>query len=392
MKILICGHALDAPMSGYGRACYELARALETTGARVDHATNRSSPAEYDVVIVHSTPHTAVSVAGAIRAGGYQGLLIGYTTWEFLDISASMAASFEVFNQVWSPCGRESQLLAQTEARLRVHTVPHAFDVETMKDRVDYTTDKKTDPFRFYWIGAWNARKNPAGLIRAYCHAFSSTNKHVLLRIHSPGVTDLQISHALAQTCLDRSEMPPIKFSREPFIEEEMFQLHKNHDCFVTASRGESWNLPAFDAALAGRHVIAPRVHGSTEFLDGTSADLYESTAQPAYLEDAVMTGADSATTHTMSFSGKAPQGMDCRQTWGDPHLARLSHLMRLAVFGNKRYLAMHQSYAGVPLNKLEPTRDYARSMLVGKFSHANVGRIALDGINYLLQNGSKRA
>ena len=51
---------------------------------------------------------------------------------------------------------------------------------------------------------------------------------------------------------------------RDRYIDDQaLFALHAKSDCFVSASRGEAWNLPAFDAMLAGKGL---KLDGVIEF------------------------------------------------------------------------------------------------------------------------------
>jgi hypothetical protein len=57
-----------------------------------------------------------------------------------------------------------------------------------------------------------------------------------------------------------------VKVMREAFTTAQMMQLHKVGDVYVTLSRGEGWDMPAFDAKLAGNRMVFTRSGGPQEF------------------------------------------------------------------------------------------------------------------------------
>src|SRR6185295_1274929 len=150
-------------------------------------------------------------------------------------------------------------------------------DEETYTARKGIYATPDAEPFKFYYVGAWTQRKNPTGVIRAFCHAFTRADP-VQLLLQCSGASLESIAAAAGSSGMGSERAPSIRPSVAPLTDEGILDLHRTADCFVTASRGEAWNLPAFDAMLAGRHVIAPRGQGSDDFLEDTSAALYFST------------------------------------------------------------------------------------------------------------------
>jgi hypothetical protein len=117
--------------------------------------------------------------------------------------------------------------------------------------------------------------------------------------------------------------------------------LHVYCDCFVSASRGESWNLPAFEAMLAGRHIIAPAHQGSDDFLAITSADLYGSRLAPAGGE-IIMGQPVDGQPGMVRAQYVGTQGLTAKDDWREPDIAELAMLMRRAYAEKRRKLVRH--------------------------------------------------
>jgi glycosyltransferase involved in cell wall biosynthesis len=356
----------------------------------------RSTPdlsPEPDAVIVHTLPLDCAKLMQRIDFPARR-RLIAYTTWEGSSrVSADAAKALARFERVWVPSAVTQRL---TEgAGFPVDVVPHAFDnaltgrshkpcptccdfhvldgfppgtsVTTpggpgtvrewtqygsaVRVRVQHETDRenydpcqltadRVGPYRFYYIGAWAARKNPDGVIQAYLREFTPEDDVELL-IQSSGAGDSACAVTQIATGLTMEEMPTIRYSNQRVTDAQIRSLHRESHCFVTATRGEAWNLPAFDAMMAGRHVIAPAGMGSDDFLMGTSADRYSSRIVPAGGEVRLVADPMAPPGHaTAVYFGT--QGLTVRSNWREPDIEELGCLMRQAYTDNKTTLRMN--------------------------------------------------
>ena len=342
--------------SGYGKAALELAVALDRAKVDLDIRTIGPRDSEWslqelslrhieypDAVVVHTLPgdcSRVLEIEGLQRGTGPQ--LVAYTTWEALTAPAAIVAPlFENFDQVWVPSGPNHTAFGgrEPERMDRLRVIPHCFDERVARPAP--RSNGGDERFRFYWIGAWTARKNPGGLIRAFAHAFRASER-VELIIHSTGCSMDMFVAALAATGLNQDELPTITLSNSRLTETALARLHRDSDCFVTAARGEAWNLPAFDAMLAGRHVISQFGLGSDEYLTDTSADLVDGLESPAQV-DVTFT---SSSNGTIGVKTVGAQGLSARSLWLEPSLSSLSDAMRSAFDRRTRAIAIHYDVA----------------------------------------------
>lgn len=379
MKIRMYGHG-GVAKTGYAQANLDLAMALARTPGvtlelrplgppasiefppaylplascvRRDHELD-SAP---DVVIVHTLPLDCARVLEVAKlAPGPR--LIAYTTWETFAAPQAVCEALSPFDQVWTPSAASLVAFDTPNApneilRGRVKVLPHCFDEETLSARRAAT--RMDGPFRFYWIGAWTARKNPTGLIRAFAHAFTPADD-VQLVLHSAALRPEALATALAATGLPETEMPKIGVSANYRPDDWMWNMHGCGDCFVTVSHGEAWNLPAFDAMLGGRMVIAPEGQGSDDFLLDTSAQLVKGEGySPAMLDVRVKAVEGSR----YAIETTAAQGLTAKCLWQEPDLYAFATIMRGVARDNLRDL--HLEY--------DPRERYG---------YAAVGRLAL--------------
>lgn len=303
-----------------------------------------------DVVVVHTLPldcRRVLEIEGLLPPGGRSAnqILVAQTTWETTGL-APVVDQLMCFDQVWSPSHASLAALYSPEMESAGNMparrlIPHCFD-EVQWQLSTRPFDLRDDSrFCFYYVGAARARKNLQGLLRAWAFAFAPTDD-VLLRIVSTASDPVRAA-MLAQTGLRADELAPIEW-RSGLSDDAIQSLHWiSGDCFVTATRGEAWNLPAFDAMLAGRHVISPFGLGSDDYLRDTSAELYAATSTPAWVDIAVRppTSADPAGGFNLQMVGA--QGLTSRCLWREPDLADLAARMRSARAA--RWRNLHRKY-----------------------------------------------
>lgn len=351
MRVRYYGHL--GKRTGYGRAAEQMCAALDAADINLDIQPFLTTPGsdalfvptglpdhiqrsvykggEWDVTIIHDLPTDAVEHCGGPEGSELRHTdkpLVVYTTWEAETVPERVIEPLlRCFDQIWVPSEvnarvfRDAVKLYDLDPDLtnRIHAMPHAYDpaaLVTRNDKLD------SAPFRFLWYGAWNIRKNPMGLIRAYVHAFAGTQANVELVLHSQDLQPEQAGTALASCGMQGKDLPKVMFSNG---DKSVADMLSQCDCYVTATHGEAWNLPAFEAAvLAGCQVITPHSIGSDDYLDASSARMVGGSLAPAQVD----------VTSTMFVAGKitadtrAAQGLTTESLWREPNLKQLAETM----------------------------------------------------------------
>lgn len=307
-----------------------------------------------DAIVIHTLPNDCARVAEIVPEITDDNIQkIAYTTWEACSgIPAEMARSFMPFDQVWTPSHSCTKLFGPVidHAHATIHTVPHAFDMDTLELRRAPRSAMADDgTFKFYYVGAWNRRKNPEGLVQAFCNAFTPDDKVTL--VMKTDVNDEEWLCTQARTGLLQHQLPKMVRNTKFVTTEALWGLHADADCFVTASHGEAWNLPAFDAMLAQRNVITPAGLGSDTFLRNTSAfRFWSKDAQNEY--QAVEPAMIDATVTEIDRQGRAnirrvgAQGLDCRALWRRVDVLQLAETMRTVYQLQARCLSVYDGVA----------------------------------------------
>jgi glycosyltransferase involved in cell wall biosynthesis len=199
----------------------------------------------------------------------------------------------ESFDEVWTPTRWNADTLTRSGLHLPTLVMPLGVDPLVYRftargelppctlfstDRVGEIETPK-DAFIFLSVGLPSLRKGFDVLVRAFEEAFSDVADTALV---------IATTHAGQNTFTIR---PDAAIKSSIYIlggslnEHEMARVYSSCDAYVSASRGEGWNLPACEAAASGLplilpfHTAHPDVFGSEAFyFDSEGVGLFPGT------------------------------------------------------------------------------------------------------------------
>ncbi len=206
----------------------------------------------------------------AMRDGIYDNTIV-YSVWERDRLDEGIARELARVKQCWVPCRMNAQLLVRSGVPAdRVHVVPHPY---TDDDMIHVCTKRPPgehgDWRRFYSIGRWEPRKGFVNLIGAFLMAFKPSDKVSLTIKYSgsgqwPGYlapdealeTMVRFGDAPGNGWSLSSLRDHIKLIDGRVKRSMICKLHYENNIYVSASHGEAFGLPAFDAKLAGNAMV----------------------------------------------------------------------------------------------------------------------------------------
>lgn len=363
-------------LTGYGRAARDYLAALERVPGieleiavlgdglsspepRYAHLDQYAVPFQQvrgwpDVEIYHAQPRILAAVdqlaapdqLAQRRAEGTGYKRVALTTWETSPMPPAVSLAMGNFDAVIVPSEFCADLMNDAiyggSQAWFPEIVPHCFDEDWWKMPIH--TVRSDSSFRFYSIGAWGERKNMIGLLKAYIHAFTKADPVQLMLLIEEADFD-EIRSTIARSGLQPQALPELFVPSQILTEEQLLDLHSSADCFVTATRGEGWGLGLFEAAIMGRHVIAPLWGGQSDFLDNyewTHAVPYQMT--PCFGGENRMRVEEHGGQMVQISKVALPPGVDCRQVWADPDLEALAETMR-SVYENREQRSEHDTH-----------------------------------------------
>ncbi len=274
-----------------------------------------AAPGAFAVTLVHTNPD---ALRQALNAPGrdprldprrlFDRLTIGYWAWEASSgIPEPWRDCLPMVDEIWVPSTFTAAAVAPHVA-VPVIAMPHAVTAPSDPpafDRQAFGIPDGTVCFLFLFDATSNVtRKNPAGLIRAYCAAFPDAASDTLLIIKAKKLAD-GARRALEALAGGR---PDIRIVNEPWTAERTAALMAACDAYVSLHRAEGFGLTVAEAMAGGKPVIATAYSGT---MDITTPDT-------AYLVPC-------RTTMLEADDGYYRRGT----VWADPDLEAAARLMR---------------------------------------------------------------
>ena len=194
-----------------------------------------------------------------------------YSVWERDRISEAMSRELQRMGDNWVPCEQNAQMLRSCGVH-KVYVVPHPYDPAS--PMLHLVRRKPYKNKRFYFIGRWEPRKNPAKILRAFAAAFNPGGAETLTMKHHGAWEDYPSFDEVVDEIVQDG-----KWTREQLLAQvtsvvkhlrpdQIVKLHFDNNIYVGPSAGEAWCLPAFDAKLSGNTLIHTPYGGTQDFCD----------------------------------------------------------------------------------------------------------------------------
>lgn len=287
MKILYLGHYKEG--SGWSNAAINNILALDSIGidvvCRNVKLTNKDVDLpnkileleskdlnNVDFCIQHVLPHHLVGTSKFKKNIAYfvhESSNIQHTNWY---------VHLKQMDEVWVPSNYAKNKLSNEGLETKV--IPHCFDLT--KYRTDHKLINFNDLnsyFKFYTIADLNDRKNIDSIIKCFYSEFDTEEPVCLIiKIKKHGMNYEDLSKYMQNKINEikkklRIYKDPDSYPKQIIITVEMTDdqissLHNSCDCFVGASHGEGWSIPAFEAMCFGKTPICSNEGGPSEFID----------------------------------------------------------------------------------------------------------------------------
>lgn len=204
------------------------------------------------------------------------------TVYESWGVADGDVQSMNRAGQVWVACEANASMLRDAGVeRVRVIPIPHFPDDPALKL---YGAPRVAGPVRFYHIGKWEPRKEQRSILLAFFRAFRPGEAHLYVKT-SPGAPkwagypqspEVAISSIFQDSAVVANGWDEAKLNRNVFLMrnmltvEQIVQLHRSCDVYCTLARGEGFDMPAYDAKLAGKLMVYTPSGGPQDFADET--------------------------------------------------------------------------------------------------------------------------
>ena len=305
MKVLYLGCYKDG--TGWANAAINYILSLDSVGVEVvprfvklnDRSVEipskiqkleTNSDKKCDVVIQHVLPHQID------YRGEFEKNISLYVAETDTCKNSAWPDRINLMDEAWVPNTHLATDFATNSNIATNHfVIPHSCNTSLYQKKyepiqIPYLKDK----FVFYYIGEITRRKNIGALLKAFHLEFGKNeNVAMLIKGHIPGQSaDETEAHLRDMSNKIKEGLKLYKqassYHEEVFIcdyltDEQIFQIHSTCDCFVSASFGEAWGIPIFDAMAMGKTPICCNNGGPKDFLGNGGGILTECRKEPCF-------------------------------------------------------------------------------------------------------------
>lgn len=217
---------------------------------------------------------------------------IAICCWETDRIPKHWVEQLNKFNTVIVPCHANKTAFIESGVTVPIKVIPFAF----FKEDYDLTNVTKleipgTNPetIIYYNIAQWSQKKGTDSLVRGYFRAFQNNENVILLLKGYIGMFNQQgdAQKLIAEVDNIRKSMrlptyPKIYITDALLDETGIKRLHHTAHCYVNASKGEGWCIPAYEALAYGKELISVN-HTGMEMYITDNARVIKSHADYVY-------------------------------------------------------------------------------------------------------------
>lgn len=204
-----------------------------------------------------------------------------YTSWERDCVDLDLAEDLARVGQVWVPCEANRQAFERSGIA-GVRVVPYPYDPTTHGTTAIAAPrgpDSVPSDKRFYAIGKWEPRKALDQLLGAFLLAFGPRDRASLViktfswgrwknypSLKEAAQSWLNDAAVVAQGWTAKNVTSRVRLIDRDLSEADLIELHRRNNIYVSASHGEAWDIPAFDACCAGNSLVDVGYGGSAEY------------------------------------------------------------------------------------------------------------------------------
>lgn len=302
MKILYIGVYRDG--TGWAQSALDYILAIDAAGldvvarpVRLNAGKNpipnrileleKKSSKDADIVIQHVLPHQMD------YCGNFKKNIAMYFTETSNFSSTNWANKINTLDEAWVPNSEAIKVSQESGVKVPVEAIPIPTDLSRFQkkyEKMDFAKELKGS-FIFYTIGEATRRKNLGALLKAFHSEFRSTEPvELVIKSSQHGLTPEELKFNLTKYCTEVKQGLKLnkEYKKEILItnrlsDDSIMRLHHSCDCFVSASFGEAWCIPAFDAMGCGKTPIVTNCGGFKEYMSNEAGWLVNSIQEPVF-------------------------------------------------------------------------------------------------------------
>jgi hypothetical protein len=200
------------------------------------------------------------------------------SVFERMSLQEHEIEALKAVGQVWVACHANADMLVDAGVpEVRVVPVPYFDDDPLLKLE---GRKRQPGPVRFYHIGKWEPRKEGHKMLGAFLRAFKPGEASLMYKTSpsAPSFEDypsgpmeslrtwLKDSTVQVNGWNTKNVLRSVFLITEYVTSKRLRELHRIGDIYLSLSHGEGFDMPAFDAKLAGNLMVYTPSGGPQDF------------------------------------------------------------------------------------------------------------------------------
>jgi GT2 family glycosyltransferase len=269
--------------TGYAMSTREILRALDRRGVRVRYRyvygpgtpyppTETDSSGDYLMNVIASRNGASLPSVGVVYGQGdvfrrnRARRKVGFTMIEVDGFPADWVRQANRMDEVWVPSEFNRQGFVASGVKRPIHRIPLGVDPNYFHPGIRGVPNPNGE-FVFLSNFEWGERKEPWLLLKVFNDEFKADEPVRLVCKIINKDPEVHVRREIANLRLKESGGKiSFLFNRE-FPYYQLGAFYRSADCFISAGRGEGWDMPLMEAMVCGLPAIATDWGAHTEFV-----------------------------------------------------------------------------------------------------------------------------
>lgn len=248
---------------------------------------NRNQFSDSGTIVIHANPPQFQLVLFRLGKDFLKNKrIVGYWAWEVEVLPEIWVQGVTQLDAIEVPSSFVKKAVSKYSGTKQVTVVSH--DVTTpIHTKTGFMLDGILHCLYCFDARSGLNRKNPEGVLKAFCTAFPDGGAELTLKI-SGAIHAQEVINYIRNLC---EKIKNVHIITDVLDRESMSRLYCYHDVYISLHRSEGYGLTIREAMLHGLHVVATGWSGNMDFMDGELAHPVPYTLVPLKEEQGPLKG-----------------------------------------------------------------------------------------------------
>lgn len=190
---------------------------------------------------------------------------IGFTMLEVDGFPSEWIRQANKMDEIWVPSAFNEQTMRDCGLKKPIHKIPLGVDCEYFNPQIMSERNDNHD-YVFFTNIEWGERKNPEMQLQQFNKTFKASDDVCLIAKLNNRDPSINLQHEITKLHLNKNGGRIYFIINRVFDFYQLPLLYRSIDCYITAGRGEGWDMPLMEAMACGLPTIATNWGAHQEF------------------------------------------------------------------------------------------------------------------------------